>query len=84
MRNPLTWHLDKGSGLGVAAGPRLPRVSSEGSEAAKLDLIVGPQRPHDAVENRFHDYLGFVPRHLQRLADSFNQIGFLHKFPVAA
>jgi hypothetical protein len=25
-----------------------------------------------------------VPRHLQRLADSFNQIGFLHKFPVAA
>jgi hypothetical protein len=76
--NALGWHVDAGSGFGVATDAGLPLTSTETAESANLDFVTLVEAVHDAVENSLHNGFGVFAGHFDNFGNFFDELSLSH------
>ena len=73
--NLLRRHFDSGSSLWIPSDAPSSLACMESSESADFNLVAGSQRTDDAVKYGADDNVGFLPGHLNGVANLVGQIG---------
>jgi hypothetical protein len=73
--NFLRWHFDSGAGYRIASDASSSLARAKASESADFNLVAGLQSTGNTIKYDANDDVGFLPGHLNSLANLFSQIG---------